>query len=99
MSIITASKLNKSFGIETVLEDVTFHVNAGDRIGIVGANGAGKSTLMRILAGELKQDSGELYFERGASLGYLKQRDHFPDGGTVTEEISKAATDEQKAAF
>ncbi|MBP5750597.1 MAG: ATP-binding cassette domain-containing protein, partial [Firmicutes bacterium] len=44
MSIITGSKLNKSFGIETVLEDVTFHVNAGDRIGIVGANGAGKST-------------------------------------------------------
>ena len=99
MSIITASKLNKSFGIETVLEDVTFHVNAGDRVGIVGANGAGKSTLMRILAGELARDSGELYFERGASLGYLKQRDHFPDGGTVAEEVSKAATDEQKTAF
>ncbi len=99
MSIITASKLNKSFGIETVLEDVTFHVNAGDRIGIVGANGAGKSTLLRILAGELQADSGELYFEKGTSLGYLKQRDHFPDGGTVTEEIAKAATDAQKAAF
>ena len=99
MSIITASKLNKSFGIETVLEDITFHVNAGDRIGIVGANGAGKSTLLRILAGELRADSGDLYFERGTSLGYLKQRDHFPDGGTVAEEISKAATEEQKAAF
>lgn len=99
MSIITVSKLNKSFGIETVLEDVTFHVNAGDRIGIVGANGAGKSTLLRILAGELQADSGELYFEKGTSLGYLKQRDHFPDGGTVTEEIAKAATDAQKAAF
>ena len=99
MSVITASKLNKSFGIETVLEDVTFHVNAGDRIGIVGANGAGKSTLLRILAGELQADSGDLYFERGTSIGYLKQRDHFPDGGTVAEEASKAATDEQKAAF
>ena len=75
MSIITASKLNKSFGIETVLTDVTFHVNAGDRIGIVGANGAGKSTLMRILAGELSADDGELYFEKGASIGYLKQRE------------------------
>ena len=99
MSILTASKLNKSFGIETVLEDVTFHVNAGDRIGIVGANGAGKSTLMRILAGELQPDSGELYFEKGASIGYLKQRDHFPDGGTVQEEVSKAATEKQKEAF
>ncbi len=99
MSILTASKLNKSFGIETVLEDVTFHVNAGDRVGIVGANGAGKSTLMRILAGELQPDSGELYFEKGASIGYLKQRDHFPDGGTVQEEVSKAATEKQKEAF
>ena len=99
MSILTASKLNKSFGIETVLEDVTFHVNAGDRVGIVGANGAGKSTLMRILAGELQPDSGELYFEKGASVGYLKQRDHFPDGGTVQEEVSKAATEKQKEAF
>ena len=99
MSIITASKLNKSFGIETVLTDVTFHVNAGDRIGIVGANGAGKSTLMRILAGELNADDGELYFEKGASIGYLKQRDHFPDGGTVAQEVSNAATAAQKAAF
>ena len=99
MSILTASKLNKSFGIETVLENVTFHVNAGDRVGIVGANGAGKSTLMRILAGELQPDSGELYFEKGASIGYLKQRDHFPDGGTVQEEVSKAATEKQKEAF
>ncbi len=99
MSILTASKLNKSFGIETVLEDVTFHINAGDRVGIVGANGAGKSTLMRILAGELQPDSGELYFEKGASIGYLKQRDHFPDGGTVQEEVSKAATEKQKEDF
>ena len=99
MSILTASKLNKSFGIETVLEDVTFHINVGDRVGIVGANGAGKSTLMRILAGELQPDSGELYFEKGASIGYLKQRDHFPDGGTVQEEVSKAATEKQKEAF
>ena len=99
MSILTASKLNKSFGIEQILEDVTFHINAGDRVGIVGANGAGKSTLMRILAGELQPDSGELYFEKGASIGYLKQRDHFPDGGTVQEEVSKAATEKQKEAF
>ncbi|MCR4805113.1 MAG: ABC-F family ATP-binding cassette domain-containing protein [Clostridia bacterium] len=99
MSIITASKLNKSFGIESVLEDVTFHINAGDRIGIVGANGAGKSTLMRILAGELAADDGDLYYEKGTRMGYLKQRDHFPDGGTVREEVAKAASPEQKAHF
>ena len=99
MSVITASKLNQSFGIEPVLIDVSFHVNEGDRIGIVGANGAGKSTLLRILAGQMTADSGQLFFERGKSLGYLKQRDHFPDGGTVYEAIANAATQQQKESF
>lgn len=82
-----------------VLIDVTFNINAGDRVGVVGANGAGKSTLFKILAGDLSQDDGDIFFDKYASLGYLKQRDHFPDGGTVQEEINNAATPAEKARF
>lgn len=99
MSILTASKINKSYGVEQVLEDVSFTVNEGERIGIVGVNGAGKSTLFRIIAGEIPADSGELFFARDKSLGYLKQRDHFPDGGTVMQEMQKAASEEGKKRF
>ena len=89
MSIITAAKLNMSYSAEPVLVDVSFHINKGDRIGIVGANGAGKTTLIRMLAGELQPESGELFIAKDLSIGYLKQRDHFPDGGTVEEEMNK----------
>ncbi len=97
--MISASKLNKSYGITPALTDVSFNVNASDRIGIVGANGAGKSTLIKILAGELEYDSGELFIDGKSSLGYLKQRDHFPAGGTVLEEMQKAVSEEKKQAF
>jgi ATP-binding cassette, subfamily F, member 3 len=78
MSIISTAKLNKNFGITPVLADVSFHINKNDRIGIVGANGAGKSTLLKILIKESPFDSGDLYISPEVSIGYLKQRDHFP---------------------
>ncbi|MBR3297543.1 MAG: ATP-binding cassette domain-containing protein, partial [Firmicutes bacterium] len=89
MSIITAAKLNMSYSAVPVLSDVSFHINKGDRIGVVGANGAGKSTLIKLLAGELQPESGDLFIAKDLSTGYLKQRDHFPDGGTVLEEMDK----------
>ena len=96
MSIITVSKLNKSYGIEDILCDASFHINKGDRIGIVGVNGAGKSTLIKMLAGELEPESGDIFKDSGISIGYLKQQDHFPDGGTVLEEMEKLFTKQQQ---
>ena len=89
MSIISVSKLNIYYGTEPVLTDVSFHINEKDRIGIVGANGAGKSTLIKLLTGELAADSGDIFKARDITVGYLKQRDHFPGGGTVEEEMRK----------
>ena len=83
MNIISVRELNKSFGIEPVLEDVSFTVNKGDRIGVVGPNGAGKSTLFKIIVGELAADSGEIATARDLTVGYLKQREHFAEGNTV----------------
>ena len=87
MSILSAQKLNKSFGVETVLEDVSFTVNKGDRIGVVGSNGAGKSTLFKMIVGELAPDSGELAAARDLSAGYLRQREHFPDDRSVFDTL------------
>lgn len=63
-----------SFGFQTVLDNVSFRVNAGERAGIVGPNGAGKSTIFSLLAGELQQDSGDINVPRNLSLGYLRQQ-------------------------
>ena len=85
MSILSAQELNKSYGIEPVLTDVSFTVNKGDRIGVVGANGAGKSTLFKIIVGEESYDSGDLSIARDLTAGYLKQREHFPEDNTVLD--------------
>ena len=87
MSILSAQKLNKSFGITPVLTDVSFTVNKGDRIGVVGANGAGKSTLFKLIIGEETADSGELAAAKDLNAGYLKQREHFPDEGNVLDTL------------
>ncbi len=89
MSLITASKLNKFYGITPILTGVSFNINKGDKIGIVGANGAGKTTLMKILTGELAYDEGSLFIDKQASFSYLKQMDQFPSGGSVMEEMLK----------
>ena len=85
MSILSMQKLNKNYGIEPVLTDVSFTVNKGDRIGVVGANGAGKSTLFKIIVGEEGYDSGVLSIAKDLTAGYLKQREHFPEDNTVLD--------------
>ncbi len=87
MVIISASGINKSFGIEKILEQVSFHINEGDRIGIIGNNGAGKSTLLSIIAGQLSPDAGGLFISSQVELGYLKQNDNFSSENTVYQEM------------
>jgi ATP-binding cassette, subfamily F, member 3 len=63
----------KSYGVQTILDNITFFINPDDRVGLVGPNGSGKSTLLRILTGEEPADSGVVFLAPGASLGYLPQ--------------------------
>ena len=53
MIVLSAKDIGKTYGVDTIIENVSFHINQGDRVGIVGANGAGKTTLLNILTGEL----------------------------------------------
>jgi len=85
-------------GVETILEDVSFIVNEKDRVGIVGVNGAGKSTLLKLLVGEYTPDEGEIAINKGVSIGYLKQREHFDPGQSVLE-VMKNIPDDVKKAF
>ena len=89
MIILSAKDITKTYGVDTILDNISFHVNRGDRIGIVGANGAGKTTLLNILSGELTADSGQFFVSQDATIGYLKQKNHFDSEATVIEEVEK----------
>ena len=90
MIVISGRNISKSYGTDIITEDVSFGVNKGDRIGVVGANGSGKSTLLDIIAGEIEPSSGEVYIRRDMSLAYLKQKNIFLGSGTVLEEASRS---------
>lgn len=87
MIILSATNITKTYGVDPVLTDVSFHINQGDRIGIVGANGAGKTTLLNILSGRLSYDSGDFYVSANTNIGYLRQSDNFESEKTVYEEM------------
>lgn len=93
MIVLSANNLTKLYGVDVILEKVSFHVNKGDKIGIVGANGAGKTTLLRILSGELALDEGEFFVSQNTKVGYLKQKDNFEADSTVIEEVEKIFTE------
>jgi len=65
--------LCKAYKTKEVLDNISFEIHAGDKIGLVGINGCGKSTLLRILAGEEKQDAGEIKFRSNENVAILKQ--------------------------
>ncbi len=89
MIVLSAKNLSKVYGTDVILEGISFHINAGDRIGIVGKNGAGKSTLLNMLCGELSCDDGEFFVSQSTRIGYLKQRENFQSDSTVMEEVTK----------
>lgn len=71
--LLTIRNLTKTYGAITVLSEISCVVNAGDRVGIVGANGAGKSTLLRILTGSEEADEGSFAYAPSVEVGYLPQ--------------------------
>ncbi|MBR5229685.1 MAG: ABC-F family ATP-binding cassette domain-containing protein [Firmicutes bacterium] len=87
MIILSANNLGKVYGTDVIIEKASFHVNAGDRVGIVGRNGAGKTTLLNMLTGEFSVDEGEFFVSSNTRVGYLKQRDNFFKDHTVIQAI------------
>ena len=88
--MISANNISVYFGGQELFDDVSFMVNKGDRIGLVGKNGAGKSTLLRILSGEQKANEGSISMPNESTIGYLRQDLEFDEGRTVQEEAEQA---------
>jgi ABC transport system ATP-binding/permease protein len=83
VNLINVEGLGKAYGPVPLLDGVSLGVAAGDRVGVVGRNGDGKSTLVSLLAGRIEPDDGRVTWTRGTRLGFLTQRDEFPEGATV----------------
>lgn len=88
---ISVSGLSKSFDLEKkILDDLTFQIDTGERVGLLGKNGAGKSTLFRILTGELDYDEGQVIIASGRRVGLISQIPVFPEGYTVEDVLQSA---------
>ena len=88
---ISVTGLIKSFDLEKkILDGITFQIDTGERVGLLGKNGAGKTTLFRILTGELDYDAGEVSIASGRRLGLISQIPVYPEGYTV-EDVLKSA--------
>ena len=89
MPVLSVTDITKSYGVTPILDKVSFHVEAGEKIGVIGVNGAGKTTLMNILAGKEKADSGSVFISGDTTMGFLEQQDHFDDDSTLLEETKR----------
>ncbi len=91
--MLNIHNLSVSFGGEYLFEEVTFRLNGGDRVGLIGKNGAGKSTMLKILAGEQEHDEGQIAKDKELKIGFLKQDIDFEQGRSVIEEAQQAFTE------
>ena len=91
--IFSCNNICKSYVTGTVLDGVSFHVNEHDKVAIVGINGAGKSTLLRIIFGVETADSGEFFFSKGATSGYLAQHQDFTGEDTIYDVLLSVKED------
>ena len=93
MIVLSCNNLNKSFGIDSVLENVNFTVNECDKVGIIGVNGTGKTTLFKIISGIYGYDSGDIYTSKDCEIGYLEQNTNFHSENTILEEVLEVFKD------
>ncbi len=84
-NIVSINGLSKAFPERPVLDDVSFGIDEGDRLGVIGFNGSGKSTLLSLVAGRLEPDQGTIVTRSGLTISYLEQAPDFPADTTVSD--------------
>ena len=86
MIVLSCKDIHKSYGIDVILNKITFSINESEKIGFIGANGAGKSTLFKIITSQLDYDNGELFIDKNKRIGYLSQDLALHSNNTIYEE-------------
>ncbi len=95
MASIAVNGISFGVGVDTILQNVTFSLEEGDRLGVVGVNGSGKSTLLKLLSGELEPDTGDIYTAKNSTVGILHQDDTF----NIEEGAGESVLEQMYAAF
>ena len=91
--ILQVSHVKRRFGERLILADITFSLQAGDRVGVLGVNGSGKSSLMKIVAGRDADYEGQVHIGAGRTVGYVPQEPELDLGSTVRENVETAVAD------
>src|SRR6185436_13086959 len=91
MSLLSADSLELQYACKVIFEDDSIAIDAGDRLGIIGANGTGKSTLMKILVGTIQPDGGRINRAKGCRIGYLAQEHADPGEGPLLDTVLQTA--------
>lgn len=85
--ILSCQNINKSFGVNEILKNASFHLEEREKAALIGPNGAGKSTLLKIIMQEMSADSGEVIISRGKTIGYLAQHQELKSGRSIYDEL------------
>lgn len=93
MTILQLNSIKKEFGADVLLEKIDLRVNAGEKIGFVGANGSGKTTLFKIIAGLMQPESGTVSVPTGTTIGYLEQHPLIDSNETIIETLTHVFDD------
>jgi len=93
MLLLNVNDLEKSFGSRTLFQGVSFGLEQGEKVGLVGPNGVGKSTLAKILAGQISPDEGQVTRSQGLHVGHLDQDPQFKKGLTIIDAIAEKTFD------
>ena len=94
--LVSATKLHFGYAGEPLLEEITFQLNEGDRVGLIGPNGEGKTTLLKLILGELTPESGEIFRKNGMRIGYLAQNGGYSSFHTVEEEMQAIFAEDKR---
>lgn len=96
-NLLQVENLTKSFGVNSLFNDINFTINEGDKVGLIAKNGTGKSTLLSIIAGDDTPDDGKLIYKNDVTIGYLKQLPQFEPHLSVMDTCLIGDDDQSKA--